>query len=167
MAGMYGNMIGGIGQIAQGFRADNAARRANEKGQQAFRAGNWNPAFASDNVPTYQRSQSPVARSFLESLVMGTNPAMVRSTAPNAGLQKQQMQQQENQMFGTPQERMELQQRIFRDQPWAVEAPDTAMIDEVAPDEKPKSKKDRRRERLRKATDFFKTPLDFIQHGGK
>lgn len=86
---------------------------------------NWQPNYVSDAIRPYQRAQSPVARSFLESLLTGANPSMVQSTRLGADRQKAAAQGAFNQQFGGW-DQLEAQQRQLAQQtPWAVTPPQT------------------------------------------
>lgn len=85
----------------------------------------FEPMYASNTTPTFQRTQSPVARSYLESFLMGTNPNATFSGSPNAKAMQASQQRQENATFGTPQERAQRQQQILQETPWKVVAPTT------------------------------------------
>lgn len=88
----------------------------------------WEPMYASETVPTYQRTQSPVARSYLESFLAGNNPAATFSGAPNAQLTKQRQQQSQDQMFGTMQERIAQQRAMEATTPWKVQTPTRPVV---------------------------------------
>lgn len=105
-----------------------AAKDAREQGLNLINKMDWEPTYASETVPTYQRTQSPVARSFIESFLMGNNPMATRSTAPNAAITKQVQQTQQNAMFGTPQERLAQQQAYQAQTPWKVQTPTKPIV---------------------------------------
>lgn len=88
----------------------------------------FEPMYASDTTPTYQRTESPIARSYLESFLMGNNPMATRSTAPNAQVTKAMQQRQQNEMFGTPAQRVARQQQVQAATPWAVTTPTRPVI---------------------------------------
>jgi hypothetical protein len=129
----------GIGDIARdGFGAWGRAKE-NEKNRQAakedraarmkmFEAMDFEPMYASENVPTYQKTKSPVARSYLESFLMGNNPDSTLSIAPNAAVTKKAQQQKQNAMFGTPEERMAQQRAVAAETPWKVTAPTRPVV---------------------------------------
>lgn len=88
----------------------------------------WEPTYASQTAPTFKRTESPVARAYLESFLLGNNPDATFSGAPNAAAQKGVQQRQQNQMFGTPQERAARQQQILQETPWAVQTPTAPIV---------------------------------------
>lgn len=124
-------MAGGpVATAIQGKYDKEAAKKAAELAKQQQKASlqlinemDFEPMYASSQVPTYQRSQSPVARSFIDSFLMGNNPASVMPNAVNAGAKRQAMQTQQNAMFGTPQERLAQQNAYRESTPWKVTTP--------------------------------------------
>lgn len=86
---------------------------------------NWQPKYVSDALRPYQRAQSPVARSFLESLLTGGNPSAVQSTRLGAGRQQAAAQHNFDQQFGGW-DALEAQQRqLAQEAPWTVTPPQT------------------------------------------
>lgn len=100
-----------------------AAEKDRKARMQMIESMDFKPMYASDTTPTFQRTESPVARSYLESFLMGTNPNATFSGAPNAQAVKANQQAMENQTFGTPQQRVQRQQQILQETPWKVTAP--------------------------------------------
>lgn len=80
----------------------------------------YEPQYVSNLTTPYQKSQSPVARSYLESMLTGTNPDLVSRGAPNAAAQKQQMSQQQDQLYGTMADRQALATRMAATNPYQV-----------------------------------------------
>lgn len=106
--------------------AEEAARLAKEQqvaGMQLINGLDYDPMYASQNVPTYQRSRSPVARSYLESFLAGNNPQATFSGAPNAKVTKMRQQGAQDQMFGTMQQRIAAQRAMEAETPWKVTTP--------------------------------------------
>lgn len=61
------------------------ARKQRAEGLE-FAAGlDWEPELLGNHAPVYQRSQSPIADAFLQSLITGQNPAAVQGTRQGAG----------------------------------------------------------------------------------
>lgn len=85
-------------------------KKAMERQQILFDAMNYEPMYAT------QRAQSPLARSYIESMLAGNNPDAISSTMPNADLLKQEATQSRDAMFGTPQELL-AQGKALREQP--------------------------------------------------
>jgi hypothetical protein len=99
--GMFGNLLGGGGDIVSGLmgiedagkqksRARDAQARYydNLELQRANEANmDFTPAYVGDSIGPYQRSSSPVARSYLESLMTGQNKQAASSpwADPTAG----------------------------------------------------------------------------------
>lgn len=121
--GLFGDAFGLGKGIADARKAEKSAKK-NRQQQLAFLEGtDWEPMYASDRVPTYQKSQSPVARGYLESLLAGNNPDATFSGSPNAGMTKQFQQGQQNAMFGTPEQRVNKGQQLLKETPWKVTSP--------------------------------------------
>jgi hypothetical protein len=110
-------------------KAKSAAKNRRKEDLNFIENLNWDPAYGSDRAPTFQRSQSPVARSYLDSFLLGTNPDATSSTAPNAKYIKAQQQAKQNQQFGTPEARLAQQQQIQQATPWKVESPAESYTD--------------------------------------
>lgn len=123
-------MAGPLASAVQGAynkkAAEKAAKLAKEQqtaGMQLVNELDYQPMYASENVPTFQRSQSPIARSYLESVLAGNNPSSTFSGAPNAKLTKQRQQADQNRMFGTMEERVAAQRAMEQATPWKVTPP--------------------------------------------
>lgn len=132
MAGLfqtYGGIIGGAFQ-AKANRRD--AAKAKREGIELVQAMDYEPTYASETTPTYQKTKSPMARSYLESFLAGNNPAMTFSGAPNAALTKQRQQTAQDQMFGTMQERVAAQRAADAETPWKVQTPTEPVITDKA-----------------------------------
>lgn len=80
---------------------------------------NWEPDYVSDIMPNYQRAQSPLARSYLESMLTGSNPNMVASTRNGAPQLRAAAQGQFDQQFGGWESLLERQRAAERATPWA------------------------------------------------
>lgn len=122
--------MGPIAQAIKGGQDKKAAKKNQAFAERQQRAGaqlinelDYEPMYASSRVPTYQRSQSPVARSFLESFLVGNNPSATFSGAPNAAATKQRQQTAQNAMFGTPEARIAQQRQMEAATPWKVKPP--------------------------------------------
>jgi len=89
--------------------------------------GAFEPMYASERAPTFQRSQSPVARAYLESMLMGNNPDSTFSGEVNADVTKQQQQASRDQVFGTPEQLKAKQDELFAQTPWKVTPPNKPM----------------------------------------
>lgn len=126
------SILGGFGGLAGQAVADKKNRKLAEKARQqgigVIKELDYEPTYASDLVPQYQKTQSPVARSYLESFLAGNNPNMTFSGAPNAGVTKQRQQQSQDQMFGTMQDRIAKQRAIEQQNPYLVKRPDKPVV---------------------------------------
>lgn len=80
---------------------------------------NWNPDYVSDLVQPYQKAQSPVARSFLESLLTGSNPSMVQSTRLGANRLQAGAQAGFDQQTGGWDQLLARQREADQQTPWA------------------------------------------------
>jgi hypothetical protein len=56
------------------------AKRQRQEAMAMLRNQQRDPYLASKSIPTYQRSESPIADAFLESLLTGSNPQAVQGT---------------------------------------------------------------------------------------
>lgn len=90
----------------------------------------FEPTYASETTPTFKRTESPVARAYLESFLMGQNPDATFSGAPNAAIAKKQQQTAQNTLYGTPEARAARQAQILQETPWAVTAPSKPVVNE-------------------------------------
>ncbi len=100
-----------------------AADRARKQTFDTINSLDWEPMYASDTVPAYQKTQSPVARSYLESFLAGNNPNMTFSGAPNAGFTKARQQASQDAMFGTMDQRIAQQRALEASNPYQVQTP--------------------------------------------
>lgn len=80
---------------------------------------NWEPDYVSDLVKPYQKAQSPVARSFLESLLTGANPSMVSSTRHGGDRLRAGAQARFDDQFGGWDALLARQREVERQTPWA------------------------------------------------
>lgn len=80
---------------------------------------NWEPDYVSDIMPAYQRAQSPVARSFLESLLTGANPSMVQGTRLGADRLRAGAQANFDAQTGGWDALLARQREVERETPWA------------------------------------------------
>lgn len=78
-------------QVIAANRMKKAAAQTKKDAQQQRQQGldyvaglDWEPELLSDHAPTFQRSQSPIADAFLQSLLTGQNPALVQGTRNGA-----------------------------------------------------------------------------------
>lgn len=100
-------LFGAAADVIRANRSKKAAqqtkRDARELRQQGldYAAGlDWEPELLSDHAPVYQRSQSPIADAFLQSLLTGQNPAAVQGTRQGAGRLKAGAQRSFDQSTG-------------------------------------------------------------------
>lgn len=109
-------------------RQQNQAKREKKERLALLESMDWQPMYTSQVAPTYQRTQSPVARSYLESFLMGSNPNATFSGSPNAAAVQAAQQRRENSLFGTPNERMKRQAAFMEETPWRVETPTRPVV---------------------------------------
>lgn len=123
-----GNTIGGI-IGAKKARDETAKERRRRMAmlEGMDKQGAFEPMYASERAPTFQRSQSPVARAYLESMLMGNNPDSTFSGEVNADVTKQQQQASRDQVFGTPEQLKAKQDELFAQTPWKVTPPNKPM----------------------------------------
>ncbi len=123
MANLAESLIGAGLSFKAAKDQQKAADAAAAKRLNLIKSLDFNPTMTSDLAPTYQRTQSPIARSWIESFLSGNNPDAVSPTSPNASFMKARAQAQQNSMFGTPEERAAQQQQFMQATPWAVTSP--------------------------------------------
>lgn len=114
-------MVGGIVGMVQAAKNKKAQREENDTQLNLIKSLDWTPTTTAELAPTYQRSQSPVARSYLESFLLGSNPDSVMPGDPMAAQKKRQMQYAQNQQFGTPEQRLAQQSAYRQTTPWSVQ----------------------------------------------
>lgn len=119
------------GQMAQSAKDRKLAEKDQKQRMAMIESLDWEPMYASQNVPTYQKTQSPVARSYLESFLLGSNPDAIREGSVNAGALKAGAQQRQNTMYGTPEARAQRSQQLLTETPWKVETPTRPVVDKA------------------------------------
>lgn len=88
------------GNIKAGERAGERAKQAEKSYWDRIEAANFEPEYASQHAPQFQKANSPVARAYLESFLTGSNPAAVQSTRLGAQFDKDAAQKKFNQAYG-------------------------------------------------------------------
>lgn len=117
-------LIGGtVAGVVTNNKNRKFAERQRKQQMDLINSLDWEPEYASNNVPAYQKTKSPIAGSWLDSYLMGDNPAAISSTAPNAQILKAQAQARQNANFGTPAERLAEQRAIQASNPYQVTPP--------------------------------------------
>ncbi len=124
MAGPLSGLVKGKYDKDAAKEAAKLAKEQQKAGMQLINELDYEPMYASQNVPTFQRSKSPVARSYLESFLAGNNPSATFSGAPNAKVTKARQQGAQNQMFGTIEQRIAAQRAMEAETPWKVTPPE-------------------------------------------
>lgn len=119
-----------FGKVQENKRNQKAADAARRQRFEMIDKIDWEPMYASQTVPQYQKSQSPLARSVIDSFLMGNNPNATMSTAPNAALIKARQQEQQNQMFGTPEQRLAQQNAVTSTNPYTFKTPTRPVMGE-------------------------------------
>lgn len=79
------------------------------------------PELVSDRVGTYQRSRSPIADAFLESMLTGQNPAAVQGTRAGATGQRATAQRAFDQQTGGMDVLRDRQRRAMAATPWLAD----------------------------------------------
>jgi hypothetical protein len=105
------------GKQADQDRAD--AERFRQEAMDLSKQLSWEPDYVSDIMPNYQRAQSPLARSYLESMLTGANASSIPSTRPGAQQLRAGAQGQFDQQFGGWEQLLERQRAAERAMPWA------------------------------------------------
>jgi hypothetical protein len=132
MAGLFEKFGGIIGQAVANKNNRRDAAKNKREGIELVQAMDYEPTYASETTPTYQKTKSPIARSYLESFLAGNNPMMTFSGAPNAAVTKQRQQAAQDQMFGTMEQRVAAQRAADAETPWKVQTPTKPVITEKA-----------------------------------
>jgi hypothetical protein len=114
----------GVGVIAAN-RQKKAAAQSKKDAQALRQQGldfasglNWEPELLSDHAPVYQRSQSPIADAFLQSLLTGDNAAMIQGTRHGAPQLKAAAQQRFDQSTGGFDALRARQREMEQSTPW-------------------------------------------------
>ena len=119
----------GIGAAALGNWAAARKKRKNaiqDRAQQLdfTRSLNWNPVYAKDLMNTpYQKTKSPLARSYLDSILTGNNPDMTFSGEPNAAQTKAEQAVRKEQMYGSNQDLLAQSEQERSTNPYTVSTP--------------------------------------------
>jgi hypothetical protein len=116
------------GKAKEAKENQKAAERDKERQFKVLESMDFEPVYASATTPTYQRTESPIARSYLESFLLGNNPDATFSGAPNAKATRAGQQYQQNAMFGTPEQRVARAQQIQTETPWWKVTPPTQPV---------------------------------------
>ena len=134
--GMFGDLFGGLGDIYRGIQGDKSAQRAGADARRnkvqfeqdqadqrrRQRMIDFDPAYASEGVGDYRRSESPAARAYLESLLTGDNPQAAASPWASAG-QKATAQNSFGQRYGSTEGMLARGKAHRAETPWAVTTP--------------------------------------------
>jgi hypothetical protein len=89
-----------IGSRQREKDAKQEAARAERERKAALEASNWEPAYASEQAPTFQTAKSPVARAYLESFLTGANADAVQGTRAGSEFAKKDAGATFNREFG-------------------------------------------------------------------
>ncbi len=116
-----GKLYGAISGMKEAAKNAKAARDNEKRQLDLIKSLDWKPTTSAELTPTYQRTQSPVARGYLESFLMGNNPDSVMPGDPMAAQKQRQMQYSQNQMFGTPEQRVQQQNAYRATTPWQID----------------------------------------------
>ncbi len=106
-------------------------KQSRQQGLDLVANQDWEPDLSSDHIAPYQRSQSPVADAFLESMLTGQNPAAVQSTRLGSDRAKAAATQGFNQSYGGFDALRQRQQAVREATPWAVKPFDQPAITEA------------------------------------
>ena len=121
---MIGDSIGAaVGAEKRRKEAARETQRAREdrvRGLAMATDAEYDPFLVRDMIDPYQRSQSPVARGYLESFLTGVNPQAVQSTRATAPQQRAQLQQGFDQAYGGWDALRAKQREMEASTPWAT-----------------------------------------------
>ena len=115
-------------QMKADAKTSKQSKESRQQGLDLVGNMNWEPELTSDHVAPYQRSQSPVADSFLESMLTGQNPAAVQGTRLGADRAKAAATQGFNQSYGGFDALRQRQAAVRQATPWAVKPFDQPAI---------------------------------------
>ena len=121
--GIFGTIAGTAGNFMESRANRKDARQAKKDNMEFAKTLDWEPMYASDVAPTFKRTESPVARSYIESFLMGNNPDSTFKGSINSGETRAAQQAAQNAMYGTPEARVARQRQIEQETPWKVTAP--------------------------------------------
>lgn len=110
--GLGGDLGSIIGKRQENKRNRALADRENKNRLALFNTLDQEPMYASQLVPQYKQTQSPVARAYLESMLMGANKDAVSPTGVNSALDQKMAVARKNALFGTDQELLQKQQAL-------------------------------------------------------
>jgi hypothetical protein len=121
----------GFGALA-GYFGARKDKRAQEKAREdklgLINQLDWEPAYASDTAPTYQKTKSPVARSYLESLLLGQNPDATWEGAANAKPIKAAQARTTQSLYGNLGQRAAESAAVQKETPWKITSRPTAPV---------------------------------------
>lgn len=107
-------------QLRAAKKAQTQARDSQERAVWMAQEQDWNPEYASDHIGPYQRSQSPIADAWLDSLLTGDNQSAVQGTRAGAQFEKADAGQRFNQNYGGWDALRQKQREVEAATPWAV-----------------------------------------------
>lgn len=121
---MIGDSIGAaVGAEKRRKEAVKESRRAREDRERALAMAteaNYDPFLVSQQIDPYQRSQSPVARGYLESFLTGANPQAVQGTRAGAPAQQRAAQGRFDQAYGGWDQLRAKQREMEQSTPWDI-----------------------------------------------
>ncbi len=115
-----GAAVGANRRLQQAKKETRAAKSDRERALAMAAEANYNPFLVSDIIDPYQRSQSPVARGYLESFLTGANPQAVQGVRAGARPQQAAAQQGCNQAYGGWDELRAKQRAMEQSTPWDI-----------------------------------------------
>lgn len=101
-------------------RQASAARRDRERALGMAADAEYDPFLISEQIGPYQRSQSPVARGYLESFLTGANPDAVQGTRAGAPQLQARAQGAQQQAYGGWDALRARQREMEQSTPWEV-----------------------------------------------
>lgn len=107
-----------------------AARRDRELAVRMAAGANYEPDLISEHIGPYQRSQSPVARGYLESFLTGANPQAVQGVRAGAPKAQAAAQAAQTQAYGGWDELRAKQRAMEQSTPWDIKPFDKPIVNE-------------------------------------
>ncbi len=115
-----GKAVGAQKQLTESKKEQRRMRADRERALGIAAEQDWEPTYMSDHMPAYERSTSPLADAFLESMLTGDNPNAVQGTRAGAPQLQAAAQGRSDRRFGPADALLAKQREMEASQPWKV-----------------------------------------------
>lgn len=125
--GLFETIGTSVGGIVSAKKNREEAARNKRRNTQMVEGMDWTPTYANNLMSgggQYKKTESPLAESYLQSILTGSNPDMVFSGSPNAGAVKQEKIAARADQFGSPDELLARQRKVQSANPYQTWTPD-------------------------------------------